>query len=225
MDTIKFTVSNKEAELYPAASEDRPLAVFNNYSENGDAVMRALRDIRCPDINFLCVRVIDWDRDMSPWYCPPLTKDDVPFTGGADEYLDLMLTELLPKARGFIKGTPSRVCIAGYSLAGLFALYALYKCDVFDRAASMSGSLWFPNFREFVLETPLKRVPDRIYLSLGDREARSRHTLLKTVQDNTELIAEHYKAQNIDTKFELVPGNHFRDAELRSAKGIMAIVR
>lgn len=34
--------------------------------------------------------------------------------------------------------------IAGYSLAGLFALYALYKTDVFTRVASMSGSLWFP---------------------------------------------------------------------------------
>ena len=224
MEMKKFTVSGREAELYPAASENSPLAVFNSFSENG-GVVRALREINCPDLNLLCVKVLDWDRDLSPWYCPPLAKDEAPFAGGADGYLELLLTEILPSARGLIRGTPSRVCIAGYSLAGLFALYALYKCDVFDRAASMSGSLWFPNFREYALENPLKRAPDKIYLSLGDREARTRHPLLKTVQENTEIIAEHFRAQNISVTYGLEPGNHFKNADMRSAKGIAAIVR
>ena len=33
-------------------------------------------------------------------------------------------------------------------LAGLFAVYATFQSDVFDRVASISGSLWFPDFRE-----------------------------------------------------------------------------
>ena len=33
------------------------------------------------------------------------------------------------------------------------------------------------------------RKPDRIYLSLGTREKKTRHPLLKTVQDNTEALA------------------------------------
>ena len=224
-ETKKFTAGGKEAELYPAASENRPLVVFNNYSEDGDLIMRALCEMNCPEFNLLCVGNLNWNHDMSPWDCPPLSKDDEPFTGGADVYLELLTDEIVPRAMGTVKGTPSHICIAGYSLAGLFALYVMYRCDVFDRAASMSGSLWFPKFVDYVLKNSMKRTPDKLYLSLGDKEAKTKHQLLKAVGESTEIIAEHYRALGIDLIYELNPGNHFKDAEIRSAKGIMAIIR
>lgn len=224
METIKFTTGGKEIILYQAASENSPLVVFNNHMESGDPILNALRDMNCPDINFLCIGNLNWDHDLSPWHCPPVYKDDPPFTGGADEYLDLILSEILPRTLKLINGKPSCTCIAGYSLAGLFALYALYKCDVFDRAASISGSLWFPDFKAYVTKNSMKKLPDKIYLSLGDREAKTRHQILKTVQDDTEIIAEHYRHLNINVSFELNTGSHFKDTELRSAKGIMAII-
>ena len=48
--------------------------------------------------------------------------------------------------------------------------------------------------------------------------------MLKTVQENTEALAAYYKEHGIDVIWELNPGNHFKDAALRSAKGIMAII-
>lgn len=225
MDTKKITISGKEAVLYSAVSENSPLVVLNNYSEDGSSVMQALREMNCPDLNLLCIGNLNWNHDMTPWYCHPLSKDDTPCTGGADEYLKLLLSEILPRAKELIKGTPSHTGIAGYSLAGLFALYAMYRCDVFDRAASMSGSLWFPKFKDYVLENSMKRTPDKLYLSLGDKEAKTKHQLLKTVQDNTQTIAEHYRQLEIDLTFELNSGNHFKDEAIRSAKGIMAIIR
>ena len=45
-----------------------------------------------------------------------------------------------------------------------------------------------------------------------------------TVQDNTEVLAARYKELGITVTWELNPGNHFKDAALRSAKGIMAII-
>lgn len=224
MDIKKFKTDEKEITLYQTDSENSPLVVFNNHTENGNTIMKALCDMKVPDINLLCISNLNWDHDLSPWHCPPIYKNDFPFTGGADEYLKLLLSEILPRTMELIKDKPSRICIAGYSLAGLFSLYALYKCDVFDRAASISGSLWFPEFKEYVLENPMKHQPDKIYLSLGDKESRTRHPILQTVQENTEIIAKHYRGLNIDASFELNPGNHFKDAEIRSAKGIMAIV-
>ena len=123
-----------------------------------------------------------------------------------------------------LQDSPRFIGIAGYSLAGLFALYAMYRCDAFDRAASMSGSLWFPDFREYALTHGMKKRPDKIYLSLGDKEAKARNALLKTVQDNTEQIVSHYRQLGLDVTWELNPGNHFRDAALRTAKGIRAIL-
>ncbi len=224
MEIKGFTVKEKEVTFYPAENGDRPLVVLNTYTGDGGSVMQTLRDMNCEDFNLLTIGDLNWEHDMTPWFCPPLSKNSPPCTGGADEYLGLLLSEILPKAMEIVKGTPSHIGIAGYSLAGLFSLYAMYKCNVFERAASMSGSLWYPEFKEFVLETPMERMPDKLYLSLGDREDKTRHPLLKTVRDNTEAIAGHYRKLDINTAFELNDGNHFKDEALRSAKGIMAII-
>ena len=219
----KFSVSGKEITLYPAMQADRPLIVLNTYTGDGESVMHQVIKISAEDANVLVIGNLDWNHDMTPWYCPPLSADDTAATGGADEYLGLLLSEILPKARTLVCGSPMRTCIARYSLAGLFALYAMYRCDAFDRAASISGSLWFPDFLEFATGHNMLRKPDRIYLSLGDKEKKTRHPLLKTVQDNTEVLAKHYRQLGIEVTFEMNPGNHFKDAALRSAKGVIAI--
>ena len=70
----------------------------------------------------------------------------------------------------------------------------------------------------------LSKRPDQLYISLGDREARTRNPFLKTVQENTEQIVSHFEQLGLDVTWELNPGNHFKDAALRSAKGIKAIL-
>lgn len=224
MDIEKYTVEGKEATLYRADSKDCPLVVLNNYSEDAGPVIKALKELSCPDLNLLCVGNLNWNHDMTPWPCPPLSPKDAPCTGGADDYLQLLISKILPKAKELVKGVPSQISIAGYSLAGLFALYACYRCDAFDHAASMSGSLWFPNFNEYVFHHSIKRMPDKVYLSLGDAEAKTKNTILKTVQKNTEEIFEHYKELGLNVMWELNPGNHFKNAAYRSAKGIRAIL-
>ncbi len=224
MNIEKYQAGGKAATLYLSEKENMPLIILNNYSGNGASVVEELRRLDSSDCNLLVVGNLKWDHDMTPWYCPPLSEKDTPCTGGADEYLDLLLDKIIPAAREHIKGEPAHLGIAGYSLAGLFAVYAMYRTDVFDRVASMSGSLWFPDFKEYCMAHEMKRKPDKLYLSLGDKEAKSRNKMLKTVQENTEVVAAYYKELGIDVTWELNPGNHFKDAALRSAKGILAII-
>jgi len=113
------------------------------------------------------------------------------------------------RAEKELPGPPAWRGIAGYSLAGLFALYAIYRTDVFSRVGCMSGSLWFPGFKEYVFSHEPKRRPDCIYFSLGDKEVKTRNPVLKTVQENTEEIQAFYQNKGIDTVFHLNPGNHF----------------
>ncbi|MBD5146326.1 MAG: alpha/beta hydrolase [Ruminococcus sp.] len=224
MDIKKYTADGREATLYMADKENRPLVILNNYSGDGSSVVKALEETGCPDLNLLCVGNLNWNHDMTPWRCPALSPDDEPCTGGADDYLKLLISDILPKAKELVSGVPSHIGIAGYSLGGLFALYACYSCDVFDRAASVSGSLWFPDFKDYVFSHFMKKIPDKVYLSLGDAEAKTKHPLLKTVQDNTEEIVGQYKKLGLNVTWELNPGNHFKNAALRSAKGITAIL-
>lgn len=70
----------------------------------------------------------------------------------------------------------------------------------------------------------MRRKPEKLYLSLGDKEARTRNQYLKVVRENTENIAGHFREAGMNVTFELNPGNHFKDAALRSAKGILKMI-
>ena len=70
-------------------------------------------------------------------------------------------------------------------------------------------------------ETPYKELT--LYPAQGeDRPLIVFNTVLKTVQENTEAILQHYQELGVDVRWELNPGNHFRDVAMRSAKGIKA---
>lgn len=107
-----------------------------------------------------------------------------------------------------------------FKYSEMFTVYALHKTDLFSRAASMSGSLWYPGFKDFALQNTLCKAPQHLYLSLGDKEARARNQYLKTVQQCTEELAAHYRNLGINTCYELNPGGHYRNIISRSAAGI-----
>ncbi len=220
----QFVIDNKVVTVYPSAAANRPVVYLNTFAEEADGVYQKLRDGGCPDFTFVTVGKINWDHDMSPWAIPPISKGDTPCTGGADEYLHLLVSEIMPQAERSVQGAAAWRGLAGYSLAGLFALYAIYRTDRFTRFASMSGSLWFPGFKEYVFSHEMKHRPEQLYLSLGDRECKTRNPYLKTVQTQTEAIHAFYAEQGIDTVLQFNPGNHYKDAAERTAAGIAWIL-
>ena len=156
---------------------------------------------------------------MAPWDGPEAFKNGKPFSGGADDYLRLLVEEILPKAEKQLSSPPALRGIMGYSLAGLFGLYTIYQTDEFSWRG-MSGSLWFPGFKEYIFSHEPKRRPDCVYFSLGDKESKTRNPVLKTVQENTEEIQAFYQHKGIDTAFHLNPGNHFVQGSKRTVAGI-----
>ena len=220
----KFNICNKEITLYKSTDINAPLIVFNTFEGDGEGVYQALQNMGCTSLNLLVIGNIDWNHDMSPWYMPSIYSKEKSFSGGADEYLKLLIDKILPRAKELMDGEPKFTGIAGYSLAGLFAVYAMYKTDVFDRVACMSGSLWFHDFIEYCKRNEYKRLSDKIYFSLGDKEANTRNPVLKTVEYNTRELSEYFKNLGSEVIFELNKGNHFTDTVLRSAKGIKAIL-
>lgn len=224
MNKEKFNICNKEITLYKSTDINAPLIVFNTFEGDGEGVYQALQNMGCTSLNLLVIGNIDWNHDMSPWYMPSIYSKEKSFSGGADEYLKLLIDKILPRAKELMDGEPKFTGIAGYSLAGLFAVYAMYKTDVFDRVACMSGSLWFHDFIEYCKRNEYKRLPDKICFSLGDKEANTRNPVLKTVEYNTRELSEYFKNLGSEVIFELNKGNHFTDTVLRSAKGIKAIL-
>lgn len=216
----QFKIKEKQISVYPCDEPDRPVIYLNTFDGEGEQVLRILRDEGCPPFTLVSVSGLKWNHDMSPWKIPPVFKNAEPCTGGADDYLNFLIGRIIPEAEKEIRRTVLWRGIAGYSLAGLFSLYSLYQTDLFSRAASMSGSLWYPGITEYISSHTMKRIPDHLYFSLGSREAKTRSPLMKTVQENTEKMEKYYSEKGIDTILQMNPGNHYQDAEKRTAAGI-----
>ena len=215
-----FAIDNRTISVYSCAELGAPVIYLNAYSSQGQRVYEIAQAAGCPPFTLVAISDLDWNHDMAPWDSPPTFKNADPCTGGADDYLRLLTEEIIPTAEKKINGVPSWRGIAGYSLAGLFALYAIYRTDLFSRVGSISGSLWFPGIKEYIFSHEPKRLPDYMYFSLGDKENKTRNPLLRSVRQNTEEIQAFYQAKGIDTVFQLNPGNHYNHAVERTAAGL-----
>lgn len=215
-----FSIDSKAVFIFLTSISGAPVIYLNTYSDEGQQIFHALQSTGCPPFNLVAISNLDWNHDMAPWDSPAAFKNGEPFTGGADDYLHLLAEEIIPRAEKELPGPPAWRGIAGYSLAGLFALYAICQTDLFSRAASMSGSLWFPGFMEYIFTHEPKQRTDCIYFSLGDKEAKTRNPVLKTVQENTEEIQAFFQDKGIDTVFQLNHGNHFVQGIERTAAGM-----
>jgi predicted alpha/beta superfamily hydrolase len=221
---FRFGAGGKTVEVYPARLPGRPIIYLNTFSGEGGRVREALSASGCADFTLAAISGLDWDHDMSPWDAPPLSPGDTPCTGGADDYIRLLTEEIIPRTEALIPEKALWRGLAGYSLAGLLAVYSIYRTALFSRIASMSGSLWFPDFAEFVSAREPLAAPEAIYFSLGDREARTRNPYLCTVEERTARIHELFAARGAETVFVLNPGNHYKDPVGRTAAGIKWIL-
>lgn len=215
-----FTLGGKTVSIFSSSKPGAPVIYLNTFSGEGEQIWQAAQAAGFPPFTLVAVSDLDWNHDMAPWDSPPVFKNAPPCTGGANDYLQLLTAEIIPLAEKELPEAAEWRGIAGYSLAGLFAVYAIYQTDLFSRVGSMSGSLWFPGIKDYIFSHEPKRCPDCLYFSLGDRESKTRNPFLQNVQQNTEEIRTFYQNQGIDTVFQLNHGNHYNQAAERTAAGI-----
>ena len=221
---ITLEIEGKKIALFGSENTSSPLVIFNTYGDEGQEVWNECQKLNCPPFCLAAISNLDWNKDLSPWESPALYKNDGGFSGGADSYLSLLTDKIIPSVCDSMGAKPSYLALAGYSLAGLFSMYSAYNAEIFARITSVSGSLWFPGFEEYAKTHEFVKIPDCVYLSLGDSESKTKNTVLSTVQEKTESLFELYKSKKIQVIFELNKGNHFTEPALRTAKGIKWIL-
>lgn len=165
-------------------------------------------------------QVNSWNRDLSPWPAPAVFGSEG-FGGGAAETLDCLLKAIPDRndtagmkedgSKGY-----QRIFIGGYSLAGLFALWAGYNTDRFSGIAAASPSVWFPGFTDYMGRNTLNA--ESVYLSLGDREEKTKNPVMARVGDAVREGYAQIKSEGKDSILEWNQGNHFKEPDLRTAK-------
>ena len=176
---------------------------------------------RGTDVPFvLCAfEVNDWNLDLSPWPAPAV-YGDADFGGGAADTLHYVETVLRPELRScFAVGEDVKTVMGGYSLAGLFSLWCGYETDLFTGIAAASPSVWFDGWIEYAAEHEIQAKA--VYLSLGDREEKTRNRRMAAVGDCIRKQEEFLSASSVQCTLVWNPGNHFQDTGVRTAKGFV----
>lgn len=226
----EFRIDNKIIQIYCNNTNltELPVVILNTYSNEGREVFDECKNLKSKEFILIAISNLDWNNDMSPWYAPKLNKRDVDCLGKADDYIELLTNKIIPKAEEYIKKDLNinieYFAIAGYSLAGLLAIYSTYRTDIFTKIASASGSFWFPKFVDFAKENNISSNINKMYFSLGNKESKVKNQVLATVEKNTIDLEKIYKNKGIQTIYEVNEGNHFQDAVLRMARGIKWIL-
>ena len=161
------------------------------------------------------VKVKSWSHDLSPWPAPAVFGNEE-FGDGAAQTLLFLQDEVLSNLPKNSASAISRVYIGGYSLAGLFALWAGYQTDCFDGIAAASPSIWFPGFLEYMRNNRIRT--EAVYLSLGDREEKTKNPLMSQVGNAIRDAETILKKEGKECILEWNKGNHFKQPDLRTAK-------
>ena len=181
--------------------------VSGHDGEEIESEISLIREKTAEDFCLVAVRVESWNKDLSPWEAPAVFGRE-PFGAGA--------AETLAEITAYCGKRSAEYFIGGYSLAGLFALWAAYQSDMFAGVAAASPSVWFPGFTDYMKENDTRC--GNVYLSLGDREEKTRNPVMATVGGKIREALDILKSRNVDCILEWNKGNHFMDADLRTAK-------
>ena len=193
-----------------------------------------------------------WEENFSPWCAPRVFAKGPNFGDGAQKTLDTLINQVIPWTESDLTEPPAYRVLVGYSLAGLFSLWAGVSQQVargcqpddvpsqpgaphvdavptptFQRIGAVSGSFWFPGLLDYVDQQLNGGAVGltHAYLSLGDREARTPNPQIMHVRENAELLASKLESAGITSMFELNRGNHFQNVEGRIQKALDWLVK
>ncbi len=223
-EPVKTVIDGKEIAFFKNENDGVPVVYVNMYAEAGAPLLEQCEKLGCRPFHLVSITKLRWDEELSPWAHKPVVSQSDHFTGEAARYARLMGEQIIPVIEDKMESPVYRI-IAGYSMGGLFALYAPYVTEMFSAAVSASGSVWYPEFLTYVRSHDFLKKPDAIYLSLGDQESRTGNPYLRQTENCMKELYSFYQSRGIDSVFELNPGNHYKDAVYRLARGITWILR
>lgn len=170
----------------------------------------------------ITVPVKSWNDELTPWKADPVFGKEG-FGDGAGETLAYLTDHLLSWVSKTDPAGGRAFYLGGYSLAGLFALWCGYQTEVFKGIAGVSPSVWYPGWEDYMTGHDMKA--ERVYLSLGDKEEKTRNRTMARVGDVIRSQYQVLKEAGAGCILEWNPGNHFRDSGKRTGKGFAWLLR
>lgn len=226
MKKNEMMICGKKCILY--LNEDTEYILIQPVDENDISVLdnevKYIEENTDRNFSLVAFKIEDWNSELTPWEMP-LLRGKGNFGDGATRTLEFIKNDLIPALSEYTNTENKEIkyILGGYSLAGLFSLWSGYQTDVFEGIAAVSPSVWYKKWIEYVeAEKPLS---EKIYLSLGDTEEKTKHQILSKIGENIRKQYEILESSgNVKTVLEWNEGNHFKNPDIRTAKGFLWVM-
>lgn len=220
MNRKEYAISDRTCFLYQDEAAQHLLIqpIDEHDLEVLDQEVEAIKELSDKPFSLVAFMIKDWNQELTPWVAPPVFGK-TPFGDGAEKTLEFITSQLLPEVQENIP----HLILGGYSLAGLFALWAGYQTDLFEGIAAASPSVWYPQWIDYASENIL--LAKSAYLSLGDKEEKAKNRMMAQVGNAIRKQHELLTEQEINTILEWNAGNHFVDSDKRMAKGFARAIK
>ena len=158
---------------------------------------------------------VEWAKALMPWQDEAVSRNEE-VGRHASNTLKYIIESLIPWLHERFGKLPC--IIGGYSLGGLFALWAARQSAAFCAVAAASPSLWIKGWTDYADNNSLNAR--LAYVSLGDREEHCRNQRMARIGDCVR--HEHLTLANqigsSATTLEWNSGGHFGEEAERTAK-------
>lgn len=114
----KTTISGFSVHTRMSSVADAPVVyLLGNVADNSS--------VQVPkSVSLVTVGVNLWEQNFSPWCAPRVFAKGPNFGDGAQKTLDTLIDQIIPWAESELTEPPTYRVLVGYSLAGLFSLWA-----------------------------------------------------------------------------------------------------
>ena len=226
MKKNEMMICGKKCILY--LNEDTEYILIQPVDENDISVLdnevKHIEENTDRNFSLVAFKIEDWNSELTPWEMP-LLRGKGNFGDGAAGTLEFIKNDLILAVSEYIniENKETKYILGGYSLAGLFSLWSGYQTDIFKGIAAVSPSVWYKGWIEYMeAEKPLS---EKIYLSLGDTEEKTKHQILSKIGENIRKQHEILEnSENVKTVLEWNEGNHFQNPDIRTAKGFLWVM-
>lgn len=158
---------------------------------------------------------VEWAKALMPWQDEAVSRNEEVGKHAQDTlvYIEESLVPWLHKRFGKLP-----CIIGGYSLGGLFALWAARQSAAFCAVAAASPSLWIKGWADFADNRSLNA--QLAYVSLGNREEHCRNQRMARIGDcvRHEHLTLAAQLGPSATMLEWNNGGHFGEEAERTAK-------
>lgn len=158
-----------------------------------------------------CVPVPKWEDALTPWPAPALRPGEKDFGGRAEVTLAALSRE--------VSAADGPCAICGYSLGGLFALYAFVREPRLAACACLSGSVWYEGWVDWLRANAPDCAGRHAFFSVGRKERRA-GLPFRHVEGDLAACADILREHGCGVDVSLGPGGHMQHVEERLAAGL-----